>query len=287
LQESSAYTRRCRELTEAAPALGKATIGFSAYLWARLHGASLEAWSGDIPGALRAVEAVIRASRESGETEMLGWAVGTQVQILTMLAGELGDAPALAREGVAASERAGSPFSQVHSRVRLGMVQLFQDDVANAIASLEGALALARERRTGTELEPFVLALLSRAHLAAGDRPRAAAIADEALRMARDRGSRIFELEGLGALVRALLADADVARAADIEALVDGLSKLAEECGARTYLPQAAELRAALCRLRGESAARERHLRAAQGLYAEMGATGHAARLARELTVLV
>ncbi len=52
--------------------------------------------------------------------------------------------------------------------------------------------------------------------------------------------------------------------------------------GARVYRPQVCEERAELARLRSDEAACTRELREALRLYTEMGATGHAERLARE-----
>jgi tetratricopeptide (TPR) repeat protein len=283
-RDSLAYARRCLALGEADRELGKASVGFSAYLWGRLQVLSLETWSGDIQRGLRQFELLIREAREAGETEILGWALSNVVERLTLFAGELGDAPALAREGLAASERVGSPFSQEHSLARgVALVQLFQGDFPSAIASLERALAIARERHTGAEQEPNILALLARAHLGAGDVARAATLSGEALALARERGSRWGELQALDARARALLAEGDAGRAAEIEALVESTAALAEETGLRLYLPQAVELRAELAALRGDRDARGRDLRAAHGLYTEIGATGHATRLANQL----
>ena len=51
----------------------------------------------------------------------------------------------------------------------------------------------------------------------------------------------------------------------------------------RVYLAPLPELRAALAELRGNPQEARRQLREAHRLYTEMGATGHAERLAREL----
>jgi class 3 adenylate cyclase/tetratricopeptide (TPR) repeat protein len=284
LDDSLAYARRCEALGEANPSLGKATIGFSAHLWGRMHAVSTEAWGGDLAHGLRAHELLIRAAREAGEVEILGWSLINTVVLLVRFAGERGDAPALAREALALSERVGSPFSQVHSLARaVAEVQFFEGDFGNAIASLERALAIARDRHTGLELEPDILTQLARAHLGAGDTARAAALAGEALAMARERGSRVGELPALEARSRALLARRNAADGAEIETLVEQMETLAEETGMRLYLPPAVELRGRLADLRGDAATRHHHLRDAQRQYTEMGATGHATRLANEL----
>ena len=284
LQDALAYAQRCEALGEANPTLGKSGLGFSAHLWGRLQVVGTESWGGDIVQGVRGLELVARAAREAGETEILGWAQIGTVDLLVVFAGELGDAPALAREALASAERVGSPFSQLHVLLRgVATVQLFQGDFENAIASLERALAIARERHTGIEQEPNVLARLARAHLGRGNLPRAAALADEALTLARERGSIHGQIPALDARARVLLARGDAGDAGEIETLVEQMASLAKDAGFRLYLPQAVELRADLAALRGDSAARERYLREAQRLYAEIGATGHAARLAKEV----
>jgi tetratricopeptide (TPR) repeat protein len=284
LPDALAYGRRCEALGEANPALGKGGLGFSAYLWGRMQVAGTEAWGKGVPHGLDGLELVMRAARETGEVEVLGWTLIGAVEFLVTFGGTLGDAPAMAHEAQAISERVGSAFSQVHSLTRgMASVQLFQGDFVNAIASLERALTIARERHTGLELEPNIVALLARAHLGAGDCARARALADEALGMARERGTRRGELAALDARARVLLAAGDAAAAAEIETMVEQIAELAEETGMRLYLPQAVELRARLARMRGDAAACEWHLRAAHRLYSESGATGHAARLMNEL----
>jgi hypothetical protein len=165
----------------------------------------------------------------------------------------------------------------------VALVQIFQGDFENAVASLERALAIARERHAASEQEPNIVALLALAHLRAGRGAHAAELASRALAMARERGSRWGELQALCARAQALLASADGRPCDEIEAVVERMAALAEETGMRLYLPQAAELRADLAALRGDRAGREHHLRAAHRLYTEIGATGHATRLANEL----
>jgi hypothetical protein len=121
------------------------------------------------------------------------------------------------------------------------------------------------------------------AHLRAGRAADAAELASKALAMSIERGSRWGELQALSARAQALLANGDRARDAEIEAAVERLAALVEETGLRLYLPQAVELRAGLAALRGDQPSRERHLRAAHRLYIEIGASGHATRLANDL----
>jgi hypothetical protein len=68
-----------------------------------------------------------------------------------------------------------------------------------------------------------------------------------------------------------------------IDKVLESVATWIEETGAGAFAPQLHELRAELARLFGDQAARKRELREAHRLCAEMGATGYAERLAREL----
>ncbi len=72
----------------------------------------------------------------------------------------------------------------------------------------------------------------------------------------------------------------------EIESALESCLSLVEQTQARVYEPHVYELRAELAHLQGDAANRERYLREAHGLFTEMGATGHAERLARELAEL-
>ncbi len=64
------------------------------------------------------------------------------------------------------------------------------------------------------------------------------------------------------------------------------LAELRDTCetlGVRLLLPRIDLEAAELARLRGDDTARERALRSAHRSFTEMGATGHAERVAREL----
>ncbi len=63
----------------------------------------------------------------------------------------------------------------------------------------------------------------------------------------------------------------------------DALEELIDEHGIRLFAPTLHERRAQLSGVLREDASRERELREAHRLYTEMGATGHAERVAGEL----
>jgi hypothetical protein len=98
------------------------------------------------------------------------------------------------------------------------------------------------------------------------------------------RGAKLDEPHARIVLARVLMqSDGPAARSA-IEAELDRAEALIGESGARALAPLVLEERARLARLLGDEPCRERELREAHRLFAEMGATGHAERLAQELT---
>ncbi len=115
-----------------------------------------------------------------------------------------------------------------------------------------------------------------------GDDARAREAAAEAVALADREGVRT-PLQSLS-LARVLRSADGLAAEREIEAALDRALELIEETGSRVFVPQVHEERAELARLRGDDATRERELREAHRLYTEMAATGHAERLAKELS---
>jgi class 3 adenylate cyclase len=127
----------------------------------------------------------------------------------------------------------------------------------------------------------------ARAHLGLGDPKNARAAAQETL----DALEHLQSLKGafgihirLEAAEVLLAADGAPAEQTALRELQTA-SELIEETGAECYRPELHELRAELARALGDEAGRERELRESHRLYSEVGATGHARRLADELQV--
>ncbi len=69
----------------------------------------------------------------------------------------------------------------------------------------------------------------------------------------------------------------------EVTSALERVAELIDQMGAESRRPRLEELRAELADRHGDATGSERHLRDAHRLYIEMGATGHAERLAREL----
>ena len=102
---------------------------------------------------------------------------------------------------------------------------------------------------------------------------------------ARQSGGRLFEMDALLTRARALLRSGGAACAAEAQRTLAEASELIDETDARCRQPVVHEVSAEIARLFGDDATRTRELREAQRLFAEMGASGHAERVAQEISV--
>ncbi|MBI4518717.1 MAG: hypothetical protein HY699_23215 [Deltaproteobacteria bacterium] len=147
-----------------------------------------------------------------------------------------------------------------------------------------GVLDRSRERRVGLEFESLNLATLSRAALGRGDAARARQLAEEAIALGKERGQKVL-VQQYVALAYALCAEHGQRARGAVEDALQAAAAAVAETGARGLEPLIAEIRAELARVCGDAVARGHHLREAHRLYEAIGATGHAARLAKALQV--
>ncbi len=108
----------------------------------------------------------------------------------------------------------------------------------------------------------------------------------EAIETGRRRKTPIWEARAHLTLARVLLSRTGGKVRGEIESALASCLSLVEQTQARVYEPPVHEVRAGLADLHGDEATRERELVEAHRLYTEMGATGHAERVARELDAL-
>jgi ATP/maltotriose-dependent transcriptional regulator MalT len=226
-------------------------------------------------------------AREEGNPENLGWARG-YLSFLAGLSGELvhaglGTVRAAGREAVEIAESLGSEYSRAIAYMALGTAHLVEGQWSEARSCCETSLEIARDHRTGLEFKADTLVWLARAQLADGDAAGARRTAEEAVVLAREHGQPHFEAMAQLVLARERCTVGEAGAAEEAEAALDRASALVEESGARGLEPQIAEARAQVMRMLGDDAARERELCEAHRLYVEIGATGHAKRLAQEL----
>jgi tetratricopeptide (TPR) repeat protein len=252
------------------------------FVWLLLIRGTLRALTGKLEAGRRDLDRGVELAREINDAENLGFGLGGSAHHAKLF-GEPGNARVYALESLEIAEKLGSAYHLAFSLSNLGMARLLHEEWQEAIDGLEQALEIARSRRTRLEAEAVLLANLAQAYLGAGQVDRARQTAEEAVQAARQRGAPSQEMQAQLSLARVLLAnDGDNARHAIEEELTRAL-ELVEETGAKAYEPQILEGRSDLARLLGDEATCEHELREAHRLFVEMGAMGHAKRLAKEL----
>jgi tetratricopeptide (TPR) repeat protein len=190
-----------------------------------------------------------------------------------------------AQQALEIAERTGSSFSRAWAWFWLGAAEHTRCEWRRAIDALERSVAIVREGRTGVDADFWRLARLGESYLGLGDPERARALVQEGLEVARAQGHIPGEIHASLALARVLLGSPDPAPRAQIEAALARALELARETGARAHEPLVHVELAELARQRGDEDGHERELREAHRLFTEVGASGHAERLAGELAM--
>jgi class 3 adenylate cyclase/tetratricopeptide (TPR) repeat protein len=287
LAEALAFTEEGERLTGGDVGVGTESSGFSSLIFYVGNRAILLGAMGRCREAVRELERARRLAAPPDFRENLGWAQGVVAMLSYYIGdvelGALGDARAAALEALEIAEEQGGTFSRAIAYATLGVAHLAADAPEPAEQAFEESLALIRERRVALEIEALVLAHLSGAVRRRGDPARARALAEDAVTLSEGRGQQLLAALAQLALARALCAlEGRKARAAVEAALTAALAHVAES-GARSLEPQIEEARAELARVCADDAARDHHLQQAHRLYSEIGASGHARRLAQTL----
>jgi class 3 adenylate cyclase len=238
-------------------------------------------WMGRLPEAVEEFARCRRLCEEDGTPEMTGYAL-----ILTAEAHyhahDAERALASARQLEEISRTLGEPPAlAAYAQFAFALAHLAAGRVADAIEAARSGLDLMG--RVEKFQAGMSAALLAEALLQAGDPSAALSAADEAIALCRRSERGNYEAAAYGVISRALLRR-DGAPARDAaEAALANAAALIERCGAKTLAPALCEWRAELAAVLGDDATRDQLLREAQQGYAEIGAPGHAERVARLL----
>jgi tetratricopeptide (TPR) repeat protein len=224
----------------------------------------------------------IELAREHGEFELLSYGLGLRV-FLGEWGGETATTLASARQSVETAERTGAPLSLSISLALLGDALRLEQRYPEAVEAYEKALGLIRTRRVGLMRKAEIVSGQALVDSALGEHGKAIARARSALEESLAGGHRFAEVFARLTLARVLLAAGDPDLHDEVESAIERAEPCSEETGMRVYLPPLLEVRAALAERRGNPQEAHEKLREAHRLYTEMGATGHAERVAREL----
>jgi tetratricopeptide (TPR) repeat protein len=225
------------------------------------------------------VERALDLARARPSAELMGWC-HLEAAAVERALGNPRAALAHVRAALAHPGSSSLPGLQSYSQAELGAAHLAEGRWDDALEALGRSLAQIRETSTGRLREVPVLCWIAEARLGRGEVERARELAQEARELARVRVARAAEIEAALALARVALRAGGAAAGDEVRCALARADALVEETQARGFTPGILEVRAELARMLGDASAAERHLREAHRLYGEMGASGHAARLA-------
>jgi adenylate cyclase len=280
LAEALTSTDEGIALGQADPHVGLDLAGYRPYLGVLWVRARVLGALGRLTEAAHGLEQALAQAERYGDWVTCGALREVSAQLCDFT-GDVRAAVAHGRAAVEVAEKTGNNSVRVLAFGGLGLANVLDGQGCDALDALGQALAIARERRAGLQVEAQLLAHLARAQLGLGDVAAARATAEEAVAVAQRRGTRFFAIEADIVLARALIQAG--ARRDEVQATLDAALALVEETGARSYLPFIHVARAELAQAAGDAASRRRELREAHRLFTEMSAPIRAAAVGREL----
>jgi adenylate cyclase len=179
--------------------------------------------------------------------------------------------------------RSGSTWAGPVSHLALGRAHILGGGWIEARRALELALEQARKFELGLEAEALLLAYLAQALTGCGEAELALDTAEEAIEVARAKGTRFWEMHAHLSLAGALLNVEGCGARPRIEAVLDRAEELLKKTAGVVMRPHLLILKARLAKACGDLETCQKFLRDAHHLFNDMGAVGFAERIAKEL----
>ena len=252
--------------------------GRSPYLHILLRRAEALRLMGRLREAGDVLERVIALSREHGYLDSLAMGLSERVLQATAI-GAPGTALSDADEMFRLAEQSGTPIFTAMAYAAVGTAHIVAGDPDSVAELLEEQPALELTPTRGLRLT----GMRSRLLLATGKLQEAHALLAQETAFLNERGARAEECLSQVALAEALRRSEGTGATERIRRALSRARELVEETEARLYTPQILEEEARLAELEGDEAEFKSKLREAHRLFSDMGATGHAERIAREL----
>ncbi len=275
LREALGWANACIELIATRAPRGPALMYFDPHAWIYSARAYTRALLGDIAGAVTDSDHALELVRERGDFDRL--LAHRMRSMIDVLRGDVSGALEHARRNVDFSEKVDTPVNRTAAAYGLGVA------LGRAGRWKEARSWFEESRADGTSIDWAMSKGRASALFHCGELDRALAVArDDAARVA-SQGIRISELH-----LRIELAEvaSRCGHEAEARAALARASELAAHTECRMLVPSIHEAAATLAETLGDSKLRLEELRDAHRLYAELGASGHAERLARVLASL-
>jgi tetratricopeptide (TPR) repeat protein len=282
--EALAWCDRAIELASSDATIGAALVACPlAHAFQQKSGVLSEL--GRLDEARELVDRALRTAAEQDAVETAGW--GHMYSVVNAYrCGDSDRAMMHAQESVEIAERIGDAFSRTWAWSWMGCASVMTGQWDRAVEAIERSQAISTERRTAADAESWSLTWLAEAHQGLGDSERAAGLARDAAALARRREQPSAETAAHVALARVLLAARGLKAREEIDAALTRAQELVDATGASSYQPMIHLERAELAHQNGDETERERELSEAHRLFTQIGATGHAERVAGQLTAL-
>jgi adenylate cyclase len=261
--------------------IGTDVLGYNPYTWLASIRAIFLVWTGRVAESVQWFQRAIQRAREDHDLMLLGVVNGDYGGMYS----EVGDPQVAlphARQGVELTEKAAGPQWRAFASVELGRVYLRLGLYAEAVTSLERSRTIIRESHTAFEIEPWAASPLAEAYAYTDEPDRALATAKEAVSAARQRAPGLEPFTHLS-LARVLLRTKGLTARGAIEGALEETSRLARQMGLKTFDAFVCIERSELARLSDDETTRQRELREAHRLFAEIGASIRAEEVAKEL----
>jgi adenylate cyclase len=257
--------------------------GRSPYLYLVTQHARALVLMGRLADSKAEFDRAVLLAREHGYVNSLTEALHGRIERM-MLLGESGRAPADAEELMRIAQQTGSPTAKAAALSGFAKAHLLAKDAADA-ARLIDASGDSFDWLAETSRIWVAQVLVARARLlSAADRhDEARDICESALDRARQMGFRTCECLAQITLAEVLRCTEAIGAATAIRSALVRARDLVGQTEACIYEPMIVEEEARLAELEGDRSACDTNLREAHRLFVEMGATGHARRLAKEL----
>ncbi len=283
--EALAIVDRAIELADGDVTVGAGISVTCPYAYALIFKGGYSLYIGELEEGRGLLERGMKLAGEQGDLETRGWGHMWSTWH-AFWSGEPETALAHAQQALEIAERIGDSFSRTWAWFFLGFAEGMSGRWKQAIEAVERSLAMARERRTAVEGDAWRLATLANSYLGLGESEHALELVHEALELSRRRGQPSIEAFASVVLARILLASAGTSASGEIEEALGRALEHAGELGARSMEPMVHAELAELARQSGDRERRLRELREAHRMFTEIGAKGHAERLAGELGLL-
>jgi adenylate cyclase len=273
IREATDVTREMEAIIGEDRSIGREVLIVSPYAYCRMHLAQFGTHFGRLDDGLVALERSAELAAGEGDFESQAWAHRHWAIFADWAGADPNAAAAHARLGLRWADEAGGAWSRIYVREGVATSHAQRGEWAEAIAVVDDALAMARDRRIALANVPLLLSIRARALTGQGDIAGARSCAEEAIETAVRVGTRFYEAQARHQLGRALLAAGD-AKAARAE--LDQALSIVETFGIQAYAPQIHVDLAAAARASGDKNGYDRQLRTARRRFLEVGAPARA-----------